>query len=190
MDIIMELDQPTRTAYSNIEFLFLDNKLSWVIFIEAKFRVILQGDMTVTTYCHKLKMLACALHDVGQPVSDQALVLNTLSGLNPQLPIMVSLIPLLTPFLSFISARSMLLLAEKKLAHTTQGNTSSRTAMITVTAITMAIALPPLAMVAANGRRERSMTVAVTIVIAASAPITTVAATTSWAVLGFASIPG
>ena len=38
--------------------------------------------MTIADYCHELKKTADALHDVGQPVSDKALVLNTLRGLN------------------------------------------------------------------------------------------------------------
>jgi hypothetical protein len=38
------------------------------VHLEAEFRAVTQGDLTITAYCHRLKSLSDALRDVGQPV--------------------------------------------------------------------------------------------------------------------------
>lgn len=93
-DIIMEPDQSVCLAWTNIEDLYLHNKLNRAIFIEAKFRSLVQGDMTITEYCHTMKTFFDALHDVGQLVSDQTLVLNMLYGLNGWFSDMTTIIPM------------------------------------------------------------------------------------------------
>jgi hypothetical protein len=61
----MAQDQTAYEAYTLIKNLFLDNQLSRVVYLEAQFWAIVQGDLTVTAYCHRLKVLSDALADVG-----------------------------------------------------------------------------------------------------------------------------
>lgn len=72
----------------------------------------MQGDLTVSAYCARLKSLADALGDLSQPVSDQTLVLTLLRGLNDKFSVQASMIPLLRPFPTFLETRSILLLEE------------------------------------------------------------------------------
>jgi hypothetical protein len=54
------------------------------VYLEAEFRTLQQGDMSITDYCARLKTLADNFHDVGHPVSEPSQVLNLLRGLNPR----------------------------------------------------------------------------------------------------------
>nr|XP_020188486.1 keratin, type I cytoskeletal 9-like [Aegilops tauschii subsp. strangulata] len=54
------------------------------VYLEAEFHGLIQGDLSITAYCHHLKALSDAHSNVGTPISDQTLVLNCLRGLNPR----------------------------------------------------------------------------------------------------------
>lgn len=73
----------------------------------------------MTEYCQKLKTLADGLADVGNPVSDETLVLQTILGLNDNFATHAAVIPLQTPFPTFLQCRSMLHLEESRLADKT-----------------------------------------------------------------------
>jgi hypothetical protein len=78
---------PRATAYSiwtSIHDQFRDNELHRAVYLEAKFRSIIQGDMDITAYIGWLKQLDDALRDIGQPVHETSQVLNMLRGLGPK----------------------------------------------------------------------------------------------------------
>jgi hypothetical protein len=52
------------------------------VYLEAEFRNLVQGDMDITQYTGRLKHLADALRDVGQPVRETSQVLNMLRSLS------------------------------------------------------------------------------------------------------------
>jgi hypothetical protein len=54
------------------------------VYLEAEFCGFVQEDLSITTYCHRLKALSDGLRDVDTPVTDQTRVLNRLRGLNPR----------------------------------------------------------------------------------------------------------
>lgn len=95
-----------------LENLLRDNKESRAIQIKVEFCNLVQGDMTIKEYCAKLKTLADALGNVGQPVSDKTLVLTCLCGLHEDYSEIVTIAPLQTPFSTFLQTRSMLLFKE------------------------------------------------------------------------------
>jgi hypothetical protein len=121
LDTIMAQDQTAYEAYALIKNLFLDNQLTRAIYLEAQFRAIVQGDLTVTAYCHCLKALSDALADVGQPVIDQTLVLTCLRGLNPRFSDITTLVMMQVPAPTFLQTRSLLLLRENQLINSTPG---------------------------------------------------------------------
>ncbi|KAF8780514.1 hypothetical protein HU200_001642 [Digitaria exilis] len=113
-DIVYKL----RTAFSvwtDIEGLFRDNEMQRAVYLEAEFRSLNQGDLTVNGYCSRLKQLADALRDVGQPVSEASQVLNLLRGLSKKYRHVKPAIT--SKHNTFMSARSYLLLEEVQLAH-------------------------------------------------------------------------
>jgi hypothetical protein len=101
-----------RQIWDALASLFHDNKKSRALAIDAEFRNTPQGDMSVHDYCSKLKSFADALADVGQPVSDETLVLTVLRGLNEQFSHLRSFLPYQVPFPTFLQTRSALVLEE------------------------------------------------------------------------------
>ena len=99
--------------WTALENLFRDNKKARAIHLEAEFRALAQGNMSISEYCAQLKSLADALGDVDQPVTDDTLVLTLLNGLHDDYSALRSFIPLQTPFPTFLQVRSSLILEEK-----------------------------------------------------------------------------
>ncbi|XBI13682.1 hypothetical protein VPH35_140390 [Triticum aestivum] len=117
LDIIMAEDQTAQEAWMLITNLFLDNQMTRAVYLEAEFRGLVQGDLSITAYCHRLKALSDALSDVGTPVSDQTLVLNCLRGLNPHFSDITTIVTMQNPLPSFNQTRSLLTLRETQLAN-------------------------------------------------------------------------
>jgi hypothetical protein len=65
-----------------IENLLCDNKSTAPSSSRWTFHNTPQGDLSISHYCTKLKSLTDSLADIGQPVSDENLVLTLLRGLN------------------------------------------------------------------------------------------------------------
>lgn len=84
-DVRAIVHTPKASAYKiwrAIHAQFRDNELHRAVYLEAEFHNLVQGDMDITTYTGKLKRLADALRDVGQPVRETSQVLNMLRGLS------------------------------------------------------------------------------------------------------------
>ena len=83
--------------------------------VRQEFRDAVQGDdMSVADYCWRMKALADALADMGEPVEDRALTMQMLRGLSPRLRVMgTMLVHACCP--SFMQAFGWLLLEESNL---------------------------------------------------------------------------
>ncbi|XP_062187900.1 uncharacterized protein LOC133891196 [Phragmites australis] len=110
----MEPTQSARDLWVATEGIFRDNRETRIIYQETEFRSLLQGDMSVTDYCRRLKGLTDSLRVLGESISDRTLVLNLIHGLSPRFATQAELLPLQDPFPSFAKARSALLLAEMR----------------------------------------------------------------------------
>jgi hypothetical protein len=117
LDIVMAENQTAHDIYLLIRNLFLDNQMTRAVHLEDEFRALTQGDLSVTAYRHRLKALSDALRDVGQPVTDQTLVLTCLRGLNARFSDITTLVTMQRPLPSFLQMRSLLLLRETQLQH-------------------------------------------------------------------------
>ncbi|XP_066323302.1 separase-like [Miscanthus floridulus] len=83
LDVIHEHNAPTaREAWLGLEQQFLNNRESRAMLLDSEFRTLCQGALSVDDYCRKMKSMADALADLGEPVLDRTLVLNVLRGLN------------------------------------------------------------------------------------------------------------
>ena len=118
LDLIMAEDQTAHEAWNLISNLFLDNQMTRAVYLEAEFRGLVQGELSVTTYCHRLKALVDAFADVGTPVTDQTLVLNCLRGLNPRFSDITTIVTMQNSLPTFGQTRSLLVLREPQLANT------------------------------------------------------------------------
>ncbi|XP_066320458.1 uncharacterized protein [Miscanthus floridulus] len=91
---------------------FRDHQLHRAVYLEAEYRSLLQGDLSITDYTAKLKELTDALGDLGQPVDARSQVLNMLRGLNDKYRNCIATITSKQPPHDFLSAHSFLLLEE------------------------------------------------------------------------------
>ena len=91
---------------------FLNNRESRAMLLDAEFRTLCQGALSIDDYCRKMKSMADALADLGEPIQDQTLVLNVLWGLNERFQFMSQLVTHQRSFPSFADVRADLCLAE------------------------------------------------------------------------------
>ena len=84
--------------------------------LDAEFRTLCQGALSIDDFCRKMKTMADALADLGEPVQDRTLVLNVLRGLNERFQFMSQLVTRQRPFPSFADIRADLRLVELNMA--------------------------------------------------------------------------
>lgn len=72
--------------------------------------------MSVPDYCQAIKQIADQLTDVGHPISEKQLVLQTLHGLPKSFSTVVNLISFQTPLPSFFQTRSLLQMEETRIS--------------------------------------------------------------------------
>jgi hypothetical protein len=109
----------SRTIWLGLEEQFIENKETRAIILDAEFRTLVQGDLSVTDYCNKMKRMADALGTLGEPVLDRTLVLNVLRGLNEQYSHMAAMIKHARLFPSYSDVCADLLIEEVTLASKT-----------------------------------------------------------------------
>jgi hypothetical protein len=101
-----------RAAWLAIEGQFLGNAEARALRLDAAFRTFVQGDLSVSEYCRKMKTMADSLGDLDCPVEDRMLVLNVLRDLSDRYTHLWSLIMRLRPFPTFLQVRDDLALEE------------------------------------------------------------------------------
>ncbi|XP_021321579.1 uncharacterized protein LOC8080606 [Sorghum bicolor] len=122
-EIWNDVYRPNNTAlaaWTAITGQFLDNSLQQAVYLQQEFHSLFQGDLSVGEYCGRLKRLADSLYDCGAAVSDQALVINTLRGLNNKFSQAIAVLSTMTPPPSFLYTKSYLLQEETRIKHSHQ----------------------------------------------------------------------
>jgi hypothetical protein len=111
--------QPTAyLIWCAIRGLFLNNANQRAAYPLQEFHGLFQGDLSVHDYFSCLKQLDDLLHDVGYPVSDPAMVINTLCGLNSKFSHAISVLTARKPLPTFLFTRGYLLQEEAHQKHT------------------------------------------------------------------------
>ena len=69
LDVVHERDGLTAwAAWLGIEQQFLNNRESHAMLLDAEFRTLCQGALSIDDYCRKMKSMADALADLGEPI--------------------------------------------------------------------------------------------------------------------------
>ncbi|KAK1697002.1 hypothetical protein QYE76_013699 [Lolium multiflorum] len=126
-DMILAGNQTARQLWLAARDLFTANKANKAIYLDNDFRQLVQGSLSIHEYCRRQKHLADALSDNDSPVSDRALVLNTLRGLGPRFASAATVISMTDPLPTFLRTRAMLLMEEMQQANAAA--TSANTAL-------------------------------------------------------------
>jgi hypothetical protein len=101
-DIAWERGISARQTWLTLENHFIGNSETRALHLDAMFRNFVQGDLSMTEYCRKMKAMADSLGDLDCPVSDRNLVLNVLRGLNKKYEHLRAIITRSRPFPSFL----------------------------------------------------------------------------------------
>ena len=71
-----------RTVWCALEDQFLSNRETRALHLDVQFRNLVQGDLSISVFCRRLKSMAQQLADLGEPVTNRTLTLNLIRGLN------------------------------------------------------------------------------------------------------------
>jgi hypothetical protein len=112
VEIVSSQGATARDAWLVVESQFLGNQETRAIQLETKFRNFVQGDLSVTEYCRRLKKMADDLTALGEVVTDRTLVLNVLRGLNERFTHVGALMRRARPFPTFPQVKDDLSLEE------------------------------------------------------------------------------
>lgn len=85
IDSVIANRQYARDLWLRIGELFTANHNTRAVYLRHEFHSIVQGELPVTEYMQRVKVLTKALHNAGSTVRDDEIVLNTLRGLSPRL---------------------------------------------------------------------------------------------------------
>ena len=88
-----------------------------MVYAKQEFHNLVQGELTITAFCSRLKCLADTLRDVGSPVDDRDMMINLIRGLNNDFGHCIAALTFRPEGLTFASAPSSLLLEERRLQH-------------------------------------------------------------------------
>ncbi|XP_021310400.1 uncharacterized protein LOC110433093 [Sorghum bicolor] len=132
-EIISARGSTTRHAWLAVESQFLGNREARSIQLETRFRNFVQGDLSITEYCRKLKKMADDLTALGEVISDRTLVLNVIRGLNERFSHVGTLLRRAKPFPTFLEAREDLVVEELTMENRKEAPAATLAASTTTT---------------------------------------------------------
>ncbi|XP_019099686.1 PREDICTED: uncharacterized protein LOC109132508 [Camelina sativa] len=125
LDTVLKTKCTARDLWLSIENLFRDNKEARALQLDNELRNLSVGDLSIHEYCKKLKTLSDLLANVDSPVPERILVMHMLNGLNDKFDSIINVIKHKSPFPSFSTARSMLIMEEERLKKLIRPNPSN-----------------------------------------------------------------
>jgi len=118
LQMVMNKGETAQQVWKSIENLFQSNKDARQMQLNEDLRNIEIGDLTITNYCHKLKVIADLLENIGKPIEESTLVMHTINGLSDKYENIAAIIRHQKPLPSFVETRAMLELEESRLNRT------------------------------------------------------------------------
>jgi hypothetical protein len=82
VETVLQHGASTWVIWLAVECQFLRNREQRILLLNIELHTFVQGDLSISEYCRRLKTMADALGGFGEEVSDRTLVLNVICGLN------------------------------------------------------------------------------------------------------------
>ncbi|XP_062213651.1 uncharacterized protein LOC133914593 [Phragmites australis] len=118
MDTVVHPHLMAYSLWTAIHGLFRDNAMKHAVYALQEFHSLYQGEMTINACFTRLKTLTDTLNDVGHPISDQALVINALRGLNSKFSHAIGVLTSKLSPPTFLYTRSYPIQDENRMEHT------------------------------------------------------------------------
>jgi len=116
-EMVIDRAASARIVWCALEDQFLGNRETRALHLDVQFRNLVQGDLSISDFCRRLKSMAQQLADFGEPVTDRTLTLNLIRGLNERFRYVGRHIHRGSPFPKFKDAVNELILEELTMAH-------------------------------------------------------------------------
>jgi hypothetical protein len=108
-DMVFQRRTTAFASWHSVRSLFLNNAMQHAVYALQDFHNLQQGDLSVGDYCCRLKSLADTLSDIGHPVTERDLVVNTVRGLSPKFSNALGVINAMPALSSFLWVHNYLL---------------------------------------------------------------------------------
>lgn len=102
LQMVMQEDETAQQVCTRIASLFQSNKDARQMQLNEDLRHIELGDFTIAKYCHKLKVIADLLENIGKPIDESTLVMYTVNGLSDKYENIAGIIRHQKPLPSFV----------------------------------------------------------------------------------------
>ncbi|XP_023753530.1 uncharacterized protein LOC111901905 [Lactuca sativa] len=89
-----------------------DNKQTRAIELDQELRTLTLGDLSISNYCERMKVISDLLTNIGSPVSEQTLVTYLINGLSPKFDNIATVLRHQDLLPSFLKCSSILTLEE------------------------------------------------------------------------------
>jgi hypothetical protein len=132
------------SLWLGIEDQFIRNHETRAMILIGEFCTFVQGDLSISEYCHCLKGMANALGDLGEVVLDRTLVLTILRGPNGRFSHMAAFLKRQRPFSTFAVVCNDLQLEEIELASKPRSSSTALVASMVVGRVPPATSSAPL----------------------------------------------
>ncbi|XP_076931866.1 uncharacterized protein LOC143597166 [Bidens hawaiensis] len=115
LNTILNKNTTAFAAWKALAYIFTENKSSRAMHLKNKFATTrLENFPNMNAYCQELKVLADQLANVDNPVEDDDLVVQLITGLNEQYESIGMFLQNMEPLPSFYAARSRLMREETR----------------------------------------------------------------------------
>lgn len=114
--MILSKTASAHDLWISLASLFTVNKDYRAIHLEEQFKSLKKGSLSIHDCYEKIKTTADNLEDVGQPITDKQLGLQTLHGLPKSYGTVVNLISFQNPLPTFFQSRSLLQIEEARIS--------------------------------------------------------------------------
>lgn len=115
LHMVMKRGDTSRQVWEKIDCMFQDNKDARTNVLDAELRTIQLGEMSISDYCHKIKVIADLLANINEPVSQRTLVMSTVNGLTEKYKQVAGIIRHQKSMPTFLEVRTMLMTEESRL---------------------------------------------------------------------------
>ncbi|GJU78727.1 ribonuclease H-like domain-containing protein [Tanacetum coccineum] len=122
VEMIVDVDSTTHGVWKRLKDLFHDNKDARITQLDNEIRNMVIGTSTITDFFQLIKSKADRLANLDSPVKDSSLVTYAINGIRRKYPDAARVIHLCEKAPTFDELRSMMLLEESDMSHTSHGN--------------------------------------------------------------------
>lgn len=112
LNMILKPDATAHTVWTNLENLFRDKKQTRVIELDHELRTLTLGDLIISNYCERMKVIYDLLSNIGSPVPKPTLVTYLINGLSSKFDNIATVMRHQDPLPSLLKCRSILTLEE------------------------------------------------------------------------------